>query len=137
MSTDSPDLAVAQTRLPAHVDLYDTTLRDGVQREGLALSLDDKLKIARKLDALGVQYIEGGYPGSNPRDEEFFAHARSMTWQHATVVAFGSSRYKGNTADEDPGLRALIDSGTSVVTIVCKNSELHVRDVLASRCRRA
>jgi 2-isopropylmalate synthase len=115
---------------PARVQLYDTTLRDGVQREGLSFSLDDKLKVARRLDALGVDYIEGGYPGSNPRDEEFFARTRSMTWQNATIVAFGSSRYKGNTAENDAGLRALIDAGTSACTIVCKNSELHVREVL-------
>jgi 2-isopropylmalate synthase len=112
------------------IELYDTTLRDGVQREGLSFSLEDKLKVARKLDALGVHYIEGGYPGSNPRDQEFFARARHMTWQHATIAAFGSSRYKDHRADTDPGLRALLAAGTSVVTIVCKNSELHVRQVL-------
>jgi 2-isopropylmalate synthase len=112
------------------VDLYDTTLRDGVQREGLSLSLDDKLKVAQRLDRLGVQYIEGGYPGSNARDQEFFARAAAMTWQSATIVAFGSSRYKDNRAEEDPSLRALVDAGTSVVTIVCKNSASQVRDVL-------
>lgn len=117
------------TRLRA-VDLYDTTLRDGVQREGLSLSLDDKLKVAQRLDRLGVQYIEGGYPGSNARDQEFFARAASMTWQHATIVAFGSSRYKDNRADDDPALRSLVDAGTPVVTIVCKNSASQVRDVL-------
>jgi 2-isopropylmalate synthase len=117
-------------RLPAHVDLYDTTLRDGVQREGLSFSLDDKLKVARKLDALGVRYIEGGYPGSNPRDQEFFARARGMMWQNATIVAFGSTRYKSNRAEDDPNLRALIEAGMSAVTLVCKNSEAHVRDVL-------
>src|SRR5438552_14133624 len=94
--------------LPIRLDLYDTTLRDGVQREGLSFSLDDKLKVARRLDALGVHYIEGGYPGSNPRDQEFFARARAMTWQSATVAAFGSTRYKDNRAEDDPGLRALV-----------------------------
>ena len=112
------------------VDLYDTTLRDGVQREGLSLSLDDKIKVAQRLDRLGVQYIEGGYPGSNARDQEFFARAATMRWQSATIVAFGSSRYKDNRADEDPSLRALVEAGTSVVTIVCKNSASQVRDVL-------
>ena len=84
------------------LDIYDTTLRDGVQREGLNLSLEDKLKIAQRLDRLGVAYIEGGYPGSNPRDAEFFARAKELSWKHATIVAFGSSRYKGNRAEDDP-----------------------------------
>ncbi|NCA12541.1 MAG: hypothetical protein EBS89_00130 [Proteobacteria bacterium] len=112
------------------VDLYDTTLRDGVQREGLSLSLDDKLRVAQRLDRLGVQYIEGGYPGSNARDQEFFTRVAGMSWQSATIVAFGSSRYKDNRADDDPALRALVNAGTSVVTIVCKNSASQVRDVL-------
>lgn len=112
------------------IQLYDTTLRDGVQREGLSFSLDDKLKVARRIDGLGVHFIEGGYPGSNPRDQEFFARARTMTWQNATIVAFGSTRYKGNRAEDDPNLRALLDSGTAATTLVCKNSELHVREVL-------
>jgi 2-isopropylmalate synthase len=112
------------------IQLYDTTLRDGVQREALSFSLDDKLKVARKLDALGIHFIEGGYPGSNPRDQEFFAKAKAMTWRNATVVAFGSTRYKGNQAEDDPNLRALLDAGTAAVTLVCKNSELHVREVL-------
>src|SRR4051794_40942897 len=125
-------LRTADTNMTTQIELYDTTLRDGVQREGLAFSLDDKLKVARKLDQLGVQYIEGGYPGSNPRDQEFFARAREMTWQNATVTAFGSSRYKDNRAENDPGLRALVDAGADVVTIVCKNSALHVTEVLGA-----
>ena len=112
------------------LEIYDTTLRDGVQREGLNLSLEDKLKIAQRLDRLGVAYIEGGYPGSNPRDAEFFARAKELSWTHATIVAFGSSRYKGNRAEDDPNLRILADAGTSVVTIVCKNNAVQVRDVL-------
>lgn len=114
----------------SRLELYDTTLRDGVQREGLSFSLEDKLKVARKLDGLGVQYIEGGYPGSNPRDQEFFARARATTWLHATIVAFGATRYKGNRAERDPNLRALLDAGTPAVTIVCKSSLFHVREVL-------
>ena len=117
--------------MTAPVELYDTTLRDGVQREGLSFSLEDKLKVARRLDALGVQYVEGGYPGSNPRDQEFFARARAMTWQGATVVAFGATRYKGNRAADDPNLKALLDAGTAAVTIVCKSSRFQVREVLA------
>ena len=110
--------------------LYDTTLRDGVQREGLSFSLEDKLKVARRLDALGVHYIEGGFPGSNPRDEEFFARAARMTWRSAKIAAFGATRYKGNRADDDPNLRAVVSAGAPVVTLVCKNSEAHVREVL-------
>lgn len=116
--------------MTSRIQLYDTTLRDGVQREGLAFSLDDKLKIARRLDELGIQFIEGGYPGSNPRDQEFFARARTMTWHNAIIVAFGSTRYKGNRAEDDPNLRSLLDAHTRAVTLVCKNSELHVREVL-------
>ena len=116
----------------SEVELYDTTLRDGCQREGLALSLEDKLKIAQRLDQLGIDYIEGGYPGSNPRDQEFFVRARSMTWQHATVAAFGSTRYKTNRAEDDPNLRALLDTQAAVCTLVCKNSEHHVRYVLGT-----
>lgn len=114
------------------VELYDTTLRDGCQREGLTLSLEDKLKIAQRLDQLGIHYIEGGYPGSNPRDQEFFARARAMTWQHATVTAFGSTRYKTNRAEDDPNLQALLDTEAAVCTLVCKNSERHVQDVLGT-----
>jgi len=110
--------------------LYDTTLRDGVQREGLSFSLEDKLKVARRLDALGVHYIEGGFPGSNPRDQEFFARAAKMTWRSAKIAAFGATRYKGNKAENDPNLLAVVNAGTPVVTLVCKNSEIHVREVL-------
>ena len=116
----------------SEVQLYDTTLRDGCQREGLTLSLEDKLKIAHRLDQLGIHYIEGGYPGSNPRDQEFFARARAMTWQHATITAFGSTRYKTNRAEDDPNLQALLDTEAAVCTLVCKNSERHVRHVLGT-----
>lgn len=118
--------------MKSEVELYDTTLRDGCQREGLTLSLEDKLKIAQRLDQLGIHYIEGGYPGSNPRDQEFFARARAMTWQHATVTAFGSTRYKTNRAEDDPNLQALLDTEAAVCTLVCKNSERHVQDVLGT-----
>jgi 2-isopropylmalate synthase len=114
------------------VTLYDTTLRDGTQREGISLSVEDKLKIARKLDELGIHYIEGGYPGSNPKDREFFVRARMLPWRKARIVAFGSSRYKDNRAENDPNLRALLDAGTETVTIVCKNSRLHVERVLGT-----
>jgi 2-isopropylmalate synthase len=113
-----------------HVDLYDTTLRDGAQMEGLSLSVEDKLKIARKLDELGVHFIEGGWPGSNPKDAEFFVRAQSLNLQHARLVAFGSTRRAGGQAESDPNLRALLDARTPAVTLVGKTHDLHVRDVL-------
>ncbi|MBA3586237.1 MAG: citramalate synthase [Chloroflexi bacterium] len=112
--------------------LYDTTLRDGTQREGLVLSLADKLKIARRLDEAGFPYIEGGWPGSNPKDEEFFAAARSMTFRHAKLAAFGSTRHRSNRADEDPNLLALLAAETPVTTIFGKSWLLHVIDVLGA-----
>jgi len=112
------------------VELYDTTLRDGTQMEGISLSVQDKIKIARKLDDLGVHYVEGGWPGSNPKDAEFFAAARSLNLRNATVVAFSSTRRAGVTADKDTNLRALLDAQTSAVCLVGKASETHVRDIL-------
>jgi 2-isopropylmalate synthase len=112
--------------------LYDTTLRDGTQREGLVLSLADKLKIARRLDEAGFPYIEGGWPGSNPKDEEFFAAAKSMTFRHARLAAFGSTRHRSNTAETDPNLRALLEAETPVTTIFGKSWLLHVTDVLGA-----
>jgi 2-isopropylmalate synthase len=112
--------------------LYDTTLRDGTQREGLVLSLADKLKIARRLDEAGFPYIEGGWPGSNPKDHEFFAAARTMTWRNARIAAFGSTRHRASRPDEDANLRALVEAGTPVVTIFGKSWLLHVTDVLGA-----
>jgi 2-isopropylmalate synthase len=110
--------------------LYDTTLRDGTQREGLSLSVEDKLKIARALDRLGVSYIEGGWPGSNPKDAEFFRRIGEVPLAHARVAAFGSTRRAGVRAEDDANLRALVDAGTSVVTLVGKSSTLHVDRIL-------
>ena len=112
------------------IELYDTTLRDGAQMEGMSLSVEDKLKITRRLDALGVQYIEGGWPGSNPKDAEFFARAQSLNLQNARLAAFGSTRKPNIDAAADPNLRALLDARTPVVTLVGKASDLHVRDVI-------
>ncbi|HJW23074.1 MAG TPA: citramalate synthase [Candidatus Limnocylindrales bacterium] len=114
------------------VVLYDTTLRDGTQREGLVLSLADKLRIARRLDEAGFPYIEGGWPGSNPKDVEFFAAARNMTWRNARLAAFGSTRHRANRAEDDPNLEALLEAATPVVTIFGKSWLLHVRDVLGA-----
>jgi len=112
------------------VELYDTTLRDGAQMEGMSLSVEDKLKVARKLDELGVHYVEGGWPGSNPKDAEFFVRAQSLNLQHARLAAFGSTRRAGGDAKTDANLRALLDARTPVVTLVGKTNDVHVRDVL-------
>jgi 2-isopropylmalate synthase len=112
------------------LQLYDTTLRDGAQMEGISLSVEDKLKIARKIDELGVHYIEGGYPGSNPKDAEFFERAKSLRFQNAQLVAFGSTRKAGGDAKSDESLRVLLGAETQVVTIVGKASDVHVREVL-------
>ncbi|MBA3658648.1 MAG: citramalate synthase [Gemmatimonadales bacterium] len=110
--------------------LYDTTLRDGTQREGLSLSVEDKLRIARALDAIGICYIEGGWPGSNPKDAEFFRRVRDAGLTHARVAAFGSTRRAGIRCEDDANLRALLDAETPVVTLVGKSSTLHVERIL-------
>jgi 2-isopropylmalate synthase len=112
------------------VFLYDTTLRDGTQGEGISLSCDDKLKIARKLDEFGVSYIEGGWPGSNPKDAEFFARQNELDLKNAKIAAFGSTRYKGVTCDTDANIQALVEANTPVVTLVGKSWDLHVKHVL-------
>jgi len=114
----------------ARIQLYDTTLRDGSQGEGVNFSLQDKLMIAAKLDELGFDYIEGGYPLSNPKDEEFFQRAADMDWKHAKVTAFGMTRRKEIDASDDVGMQALINSKAPVITIVGKTWDLHVTEVL-------
>ena len=114
------------------VILYDTTLRDGTQGENITLSLADKLRIARMLDEYGMPYIEGGWPGSNPKDIEFFKAARSMTWRTAKLAAFGSTRHRSNMAANDPNLRELVAAETPVVTIFGKSWLLHVIEVLGA-----
>jgi len=112
------------------IQLYDTTLRDGTQMEGISLSVDDKLKIARRLDELGVAFIEGGWPGSNPKDAEFFARARELEWRTARIAAFGSTCRVGGTPEGDANIKALLDSGAPVCTVVGKTWSLHVSEVL-------
>jgi len=112
------------------VDVYDTTLRDGTQREGISLTCEHKLRIARRLDALGVTFIEGGWPGSNPKDARFFEEARRIEWRRASIVAFGSTRRAGLGAEDDPGLRALLAAETGTCTIFGKASARHVTEVL-------
>lgn len=124
--------------LPESVDVYDTTLRDGAQQEGMSLTVDDKLRVAEQLDHLGVTFIEGGWPGANPKDEEFFRRARTeLRLGHSTLVAFGSTRRAGVAAGDDEVLRHLVDAGTSAVCIVAKSSALHVTETLRTSLHEA
>ncbi|HEU65349.1 MAG TPA: citramalate synthase, partial [Chloroflexi bacterium] len=112
------------------VRLYDTTLRDGAQQEGISFSVEDKLKICLKLDELGIDFIEGGWPGSNPKDTEFFASAQDLPLTHSALVAFGSTRRANSRAEEDLNLQALLQARTSVVTVVGKAWDKQVTRVL-------
>ncbi len=115
------------------VRIYDTTLRDGVQREGISLSVNDKLKIAEKLDELGVTYIEGGWPGSNPKELEFFRRAEAeLQLKNARLCAFGSTRRPGINAEEDQNIRYLVGAATPVVTVFGKSWDFHVRSALST-----
>ena len=114
----------------SQIQLYDTTLRDGAQSEGISFSAEDKLKVARKLDQLGIHYIEGGWPGSNPKDIEFFHQAKNLHLSHAKLVAFGSTRKANIKVENDPNIKAMINAGTDTVTLVGKSSELQVIDIL-------
>ncbi|MEU3508198.1 citramalate synthase [Streptomyces longwoodensis] len=117
----------ATSELDDAFHVFDTTLRDGAQREGINLTVADKLAIARHLDDFGVGFIEGGWPGANPRDTEFFARARAeIDFRHAQLVAFGATRRAGATAAEDPQVRALLESGAPVITLVAKAHDRHV-----------
>ena len=116
---------------PTSVEIFDTTLRDGAQFEGISLSVEDKLRVAEQLDWLGVAWIEGGYPMANPKDEEFFRRAvTELRLDTATLVAFGSTRRKAGKVDDDPTLRALVEAGTSTVCIVGKSWDFHVTEAL-------
>lgn len=117
------------------VAIYDTTLRDGTQREGISLSVADKLRITLLLDTLGVAYIEGGWPGSNPKDAAYFDQVRDLPLRHARIAAFGSTCRKDSDPAADPNIQALVDAHTSVVTVVGKTSMLHVTDVLQTTAR--
>jgi 2-isopropylmalate synthase len=116
--------------MPNSVKIFDTTLRDGTQGEGISLSVEDKIKIARKLDELGVHYIEGGWPGSNSKDIEFFERVRDMPFRNAKITAFGSTRRKNSRAEEDINLNRLIESGVSVATIFGKSWDFHVETAI-------
>ena len=109
---------------------FDTTLRDGTQGEAVSFSVDDKIAIAIKLDELGIDYIEGGWPGSNPKDKEFFARARSLKLRHARLTAFGATRFAKNPVDKDPSVLALVEAATPAVAIFGKSWDLHVHRAL-------
>src|SRR5215217_415470 len=112
------------------IQIYDTTLRDGTQRAGISLSAADKIRIAHRLDELGFAFIEGGWPGSNPKDAEFFARVRDMEFRSALVTAFGSTRRAKLGPESDPSLQAMLEAGTKVCTLFGKSSTLHVTEVL-------
>ncbi|MFW6456840.1 MAG: citramalate synthase [Planctomycetota bacterium] len=114
------------------VYIYDTTLRDGCQAEGVSLSLEEKLEVARRLDGIGIHYIEGGFPLSNPKDAEFFERARDLDFETAQLAAFGSTRRADTRCEDDRGLAALLEAETPVVTIVAKAWDLHVEKVLGT-----
>src|SRR5215211_8708140 len=121
-------MSTADAQLPSdEFHVYDTTLRDGAQQEGLSLSVADKLAIAGHLDDLGVGFIEGGWPGANPKDTEFFRRARTeLDLRHAQLAAFGATRRPGAKAADDPLVAALRDSAAPVVTLVAKSHDRHV-----------
>jgi 2-isopropylmalate synthase len=112
------------------ITTFDTTLRDGTQGEAVSFSVDDKLSITQKLDELGIDYIEGGWPGSNPKDKEFFIRARELKLHHAKLTAFGSTRFARNPVERDPNTLALVEAGTPAVAIFGKTWDLHVHRAL-------
>jgi 2-isopropylmalate synthase len=116
----------------SRIAIYDTTLRDGTQGEGVSFSLQDKLLLTSRLDEIGVDYVEGGYPLSNPKDSEYFQAVRDLPLRHSKVCAFGMTRKKNNQAETDTGLKALLDAQTSVVTLVGKTWDFHVTNVLGT-----
>ena len=117
--------------MPEVFHLYDTTLRDGAQQEGIALTVEDKLRIAGYLDQLGVTFIEGGWPGANPSDTEFFARARTeLQLRNAELVAFGATRKAGVKVEEDPQIQGLLDAGTRYICVVAKSHDAHVTEAL-------
>ena len=116
--------------MPDTIEVFDTTLRDGTQGEHVTLSARDKMRIARRLDAFGIDVIEGGWPGSNPKDQAFFEQAKDAEWPHASICAFGSTRHAANPPSDDDNLQALIEADTDVVSIFGKSWTLHVEQAL-------
>ncbi len=117
-------------KLSRKIELYDTTLRDGAQREGISLTLEDKLKIVKKLDDFGIDYIEAGWPGSNPKDEKFFEHVKDIKLNFSKLTAFGSTRRVNALPEDDKNVISLLNANTSVITIFGKSWDLHVKEAL-------
>ena len=130
MTTDPRTAPTRPTGSAMRIQTFDTTLRDGTQGEAVSFSVDDKLLIARKLDEFGIDYIEGGWPGSNPKDKEFFARAKELTLRHARLTAFGATRLARNRVDQDASVLALVESGTPAVAVFGKTWDFHVRRAL-------
>jgi 2-isopropylmalate synthase len=122
--------ASAPSATSTHLEIYDTTLRDGAQAEDVSFSADDKVMVAQRLDELGVQFIEGGWPGANPRDIEFFRMIKETPLKQATVVAFGSTRKASNSVQKDSNIQALLHAETKIITLFGKSWSLHVTDAL-------
>ena len=112
------------------IELFDTTLRDGTQGERVSFSVEDKIHIAQRLDDFCIDFIEGGWPGSNPRDINFFQSVKSKSFKHSKIVAFGSTRHKSNRVDNDPNLKAMLEAETPAVSIFGKSWLLHVETAL-------
>jgi 2-isopropylmalate synthase len=115
-----------------HITIYDTTLRDGTQGEGISFSMEDKVRLATRLDALGIHYIEGGWPGSNPKDLRFFRRMLDVPLKHAKLAAFSMTRRAGGSAESDPNMQAILDAGAPVATIVGKSWDFHVSHALGT-----
>ena len=113
-----------------NVDVYDVTLRDGTQGEGISFSVEDKIRVAHKIDELGIKYIEGGWPGSNDRDEDFFKKIKNEKLINSKLAAFGSTRRANNNCDNDPNVQSLLKAETDVITIVGKTWDFHVNKAL-------
>ena len=125
---------IPELRLPADsaatLEIYDTTLRDGAQAEDVSFSAEDKVRVAQKLDELGVHYIEGGWPGANPKDFEFFRMIKTIPLKHAAVIAFGSTRKASNSVRKDPNVQSLLGAETKTITLFGKTWSLHVTDAI-------
>src|SRR5213594_4960823 len=114
------------------IKIYDTTLRDGTQGEGVSFSMEDKVRLATRLDALGIHYIEGGWPGSNPKDLRFFRRMQDVAFKHAKLAAFSMTRRAGGRPESDANMQALVDAGAPVATIVGKSWDFHVTEALGT-----
>ena len=115
-----------------NIEIYDTTLRDGAQREGISFSVADKIQIVKLLDEMGLDYVEGGWPGSNPKDMEFFSRIHEIPLRQIKVAAFGSTRHAHADVSSDDNVRALLEANTPVVTVVGKSWDFHVSHALGT-----